>query len=182
VGGSGSCLERQKGTVQNAADQFKDRDELYKNGIGDRRRHRLRTLPLPTVSWQSTKPQFANMRGNGIVGKKAGTLAVSARVSGATGSTTVVVGTGTLLSGAITPANPAVVAGATQQFTATGTFSDGTTEDVTINTHWSSTVPTVATIANAAVHAGLATTFASGTSTIGVNRSGTTTSTNLSAN
>jgi len=92
------------------------------------------------------------------------------------------VGTGTLLSVAITPANSTVVAGATQQFTATGTFSDGTTEDVTINAHWSSTVPTVATIANAPVHAGLATTFASGTSTIGVNRSGTTATTNLSAN
>ena len=141
------------------------------------------TLPLPTVSWHSTKPQFANMRSNGILhAKKGGTLTVSASVSGVTGSTTVVVGTGTLLSVAITPANSTVVAGATQQFTATGTFSDGTTEDVTINAHWSSTVPTVATIANAPVHAGLATTFASGTSTIGVNRSGTTATTNLSAN
>jgi uncharacterized protein YjdB len=141
------------------------------------------TAVLANVSWRSTKPQFANMRSSGILhAKRAGTLTISAITSGVTGSTTVVVGTGTLVSVAITPADSSVTVGATQQFTATGTFSDGTTQDVTINAHWSSTVPTVATIANAPIRAGLATTFASGTTTIGVNRSGTTATTNLSAN
>ena len=141
------------------------------------------TAALANVSWRSTKPQFANMRSSGILhGKRAGTLTVSAAASGVTGTTTVVVGTGTLLSVAITPVDSSVAVGATQQFTATGTFSDGTTQDVTINAHWSSTVPTVATIANAPVRAGLATTFASGTTTIGVNRGGITATTNLSAN
>jgi trimeric autotransporter adhesin len=141
------------------------------------------TAALTNVSWRSTKPQFANMRSSGILhAKRAGTLTVSAVASGVTGTTTVVVGTGTLVSVAITPADSSVTVGATQQFTATGTFSDGTTQDVTINAHWSSTVPTVATIANAPVRAGLATTFASGTTTIGVNHSGITATTNLSAN
>ncbi len=141
------------------------------------------TAALANVSWRSTKPQFANMRSSGILhAKRAGTLTVSAVASGVTGTTTVVVGTGTLLSVAITPADSSVTVGATQQFTATGTLSDGTTQDVTINAHWNSTVPTVATIANAPVRAGLATTFASGTTTIGVNRSGVTATTNLSAN
>jgi uncharacterized protein YjdB len=141
------------------------------------------TSPLPNVSWHSSKPQFANMRSTGILhAKKAGTLTLSATSSGVTGSTTVTIGTGTLVSVAITPANSSVAAGSTQQLTATGTFSDGTTQDVTINSHWSSTVPTVATIANAPVQAGLATTFATGTTTIGVNHSGITATTNLSAN
>jgi len=141
------------------------------------------TSALPIVSWHSSKPQFANMRSTGILhAKKAGTLTLSATSSGVTGSTTVTVGTGTLVSVAITPANSSVTAGSTQQLTATGTFSDGTTRDVTINSHWSSTVPTVATIANAPVHAGLATTFAAGTTTIGINHSGITATTNLSAN
>lgn len=141
------------------------------------------TAALAIVSWRSTKPQFANMRSSGILhAKRAGTLTVSAIASGVTGTTTVVVGTGTLVSVAITPVNSSVAVGATQQFTATGTFSDSTTQDVTINAHWSSTVPTVATIANAPVRAGLATTFASGTTTIGVNRGGITATTNLSAN
>jgi len=141
------------------------------------------TSALPSVSWHSSKPQFANMRSTGILhAKKAGTLTLSAASSGVTGSTTVTVGTGTLISVAITPANSSVAAGSTQQLTATGTFSDGTAQDVTINSHWSSTVPTVATIANAPVRAGLATTFATGTTTIGVNHSGITATTNLSAN
>ncbi len=141
------------------------------------------TSTLATVSWHSTKPQFANVRSTGILhGKKAGTLTLSATSSGVTGSTTVTIGTGTLVSVAITPANSSVTAGSTQQFTATGTFSDSTTQDVTINSHWSSTVPTVATVANAPVHAGLATTFATGTTTVGVNHGGITATTNLSAN
>ena len=141
------------------------------------------TSTLANVSWRSSKPNFANMRSNGILhAKRAGTLTVSASASGVTGTTTVVVGTGTLLSVAITPVNSSVTAGTTQQFTATGTFSDATTQDITINSHWSSTVPTVATIANAPVTAGLAKTFATGTTVIGVNHRGITATTNLSAN
>jgi hypothetical protein len=123
------------------------------------------------------------MRSNGILhAKKSGTLTLSASAFGVTGTTTVVVGTGTLVSIAITPVNSSVSAGATQQFTATGTFSDGTTQDITLYSHWSSTVPTVATIANAPIRAGLATTFASGTTTIGVNHSGTTATATFSVN
>jgi uncharacterized protein YjdB len=141
------------------------------------------TSTLASVSWHSSKAQFANIRSSGILhGKKAGTLTLSATFSGVTGTTTVTIGTGTLVSVAITPANSSVTAGLTQQFTATGTFSDGTTQDVTINAHWSSTAPTVATIANAPVRAGLATTFAAGTTTIGVNHSGITAITLFSAN
>jgi uncharacterized protein YjdB len=141
------------------------------------------TAPLAVVAWRSSKPQFANMRSSGILhAKKAGALTVSASASGVTGTTPVTVGTGTLVTIDITPANSTVTAGSTQQFTATGTFSDGSTQDVTINAHWSSTVPSVSTIANAPVHAGLATTFATGTTTIGVNRGGVTATTPFSAN
>ncbi len=141
------------------------------------------TSALVSVSWHSSKAQFANVRSSGILhGKKAGTLTLSATALGVTGTTTVTIGTGTLVSVAITPANSSVTAGLTQQFTATGTFSDSTTQDITINSHWSSTVPTVATIANAPVRAGFATTFAPGTTAIGVNHSGITATTPFSAN
>jgi uncharacterized protein YjdB len=141
------------------------------------------TSTLANVSWRSSKNNFANVRGSGILhAKKAGNLTLSASSSGITGTTTVIIGTGTLVSVAITPANSSVTAGSTQQMAAIGTFSDGTTQDVTINSHWSSTVPTVATIANAPVNAGLARTFAAGTTTIGVNRGGNTATTTLTAN
>ena len=141
------------------------------------------TATLTNVSWKSSKPQFANVRSSGIVhGKKAGSVTISATAFGLTGTTTLTVGTGTLVSVAVSPINPTISTGSTEQFTATGTFSDGTTQDVTINSHWSSTNSSVATIANAPIQAGLATTHGSGTTNIGANTRGVTSSTSLSAN
>ncbi len=141
------------------------------------------TSVLTAVSWKSSKPQIANLRGSGIVhSKKAGQATITATAFGVKGTTTLTVGTGTLSSIAITPANTSVSAGATQQFTATGTFSDGTTQDVTINSHWSSSVASAATIANGPPQAGLATTYAAGTTTIGANSGGITASTTLVVN
>jgi trimeric autotransporter adhesin len=141
------------------------------------------TATLTNVTWRSSKNNLANMRGNGILhAKKAGTLTVTASAFGVTGSTSLTIGTGTLVSMDITPANPAVAHGNTQQFIALGTFSDSTTQDVSINSHWSSTTPSVATIANAPVNAGLATTKTTGTTTIGVNRGGNIATTTLTAN
>jgi trimeric autotransporter adhesin len=138
---------------------------------------------LSSLSWKSSKPQIANVRGSGIIhGKKVGQVTISATAFGVAGTTTVTVGSGTLVSVVITPANPSVNAGATEQFAATGTFSNGTTQDITINAHWSSSVASVATIANAPSQAGFATTYAHGTTTIGANSGGTTASTTLSAN
>ena len=134
------------------------------------------TAPLTNVSWRSSKNNLANMHGgSGILrAKKAGKLTVTASASGITGTTSVTISSGTLVSIAITPAGASVTAGSTQQFVAMGTFSDGSTQDVTINSHWSSSTPSVATIANASASAGLATTYSRGTSTIGVNSSGIT--------
>jgi hypothetical protein len=74
----------------------------------------------------------------------------------------------------VTP-NPATAsAGTVQQFTATGTFSDGSTQDITLNSHWSSSVASVATIANGPNAAGQASCVAAGTTVIGANSGGTT--------
>ena len=58
-------------------------------------------------------------------------------------------GTGTgpvLLSIAVTPANASILPNRIQPFTATGTYSDGSTHDLTTRVTWSSSVPDVATI------------------------------------
>lgn len=68
----------------------------------------------------------------------------------------------TLNSIAVSPANSSVAAGSTQQFAATGTYSDGSTADLTNQVTWSSSNTAVATISSA----GLATAIAGGTSTI----------------
>ena len=68
----------------------------------------------------------------------------------------------TLLSIQITPANPSISAGATQQFSAMGKYSDGSSQDLTSTAIWNSSNPTVATIAPA----GRATAKAAGTASI----------------
>ncbi|GAC1636306.1 MAG: hypothetical protein NVS9B14_14900 [Candidatus Acidiferrum sp.] len=71
--------------------------------------------------------------------------------------------TKTLTSIAVTPASPAhLKVGATQQFTATGTYSDNTTADITATVTWTSGTPATATISTA----GLATGVAAGTTAI----------------
>jgi uncharacterized protein YjdB len=141
------------------------------------------TAALTSASWKSSKPSVANMRGSGIVrAKKGGTATITATAFGLKATTTLTVSTGTLVAVSITPANTSVAAGGTQQFTATGTFSDGTMQDVTLNAHWSSSVASVATIANAPSVAALATTYTSGQTTIGANVRGVTAITSLGVN
>jgi len=67
---------------------------------------------------------------------------------------------------AITPANPSIAIGATQQFTATGTYSDGSTQNLTTAVTWSSSSTGVAAISNAAGSNGLATSVGAGSTTI----------------
>ena len=52
----------------------------------------------------------------------------------------------TLLSTAVTPANPTVVVGADQQLADTGTYSEGPTADLTTTATWTSSDPAVATV------------------------------------
>src|SRR4029450_12911847 len=67
-----------------------------------------------------------------------------------------------LTSITVTPSNPSVGEGLTKQFTATGKYADGSTQNITRYVTWASSNPAVATI-NAT---GLATTKSVGTSVI----------------
>jgi uncharacterized protein YjdB len=128
---------------------------------------------LSGLTWKSNHPNIANVRSTGVAnGKKLGSVTISASASGVTGTTTLTVSNATLSSIAITPAAPNVALGSTQQFTATGTFSDSSTQDVTLNTHWSSSAASVATIANGPGPAGLATTVGTGSTAIGATNGG----------
>jgi hypothetical protein len=82
--------------------------------------------------------------------------------------TVMLTGTGTaavptLVSIAVTPATATIGINATQQFTATGTFSDNSTKDVTTQSAWTSSNTGTATVGAAT---GLATGVAGGTVTI----------------
>jgi len=72
-----------------------------------------------------------------------------------------------LTSVAVSPASPSVAAGLTQQFTATGTYADGSTADITTQVLWASDTPAVATISSAGLATGVAVGTAQITATMG---------------
>jgi len=72
----------------------------------------------------------------------------------------------TLVAVTVSPAVSSVAAGATQQFTATGIYSDSSTQNLTDVVTWSSSVAGTATISNASGSQGLATAVADGATTI----------------
>jgi uncharacterized protein YjdB len=113
------------------------------------------------AGWSSQSLSVASVSGAGLItAKTAGTSVITASSGTVSGSMTVTVTAATLKSIAVTPANPTVTKGATQQFTATGTFSDNSTQNLTNSVAWSSGTPAVATI----TAAGLATAVGAGSS------------------
>jgi len=72
----------------------------------------------------------------------------------------------------VTPQNAYIAMGTTQQFTAVGTYNDGSTADLTATVSWSSSSTQVATITST----GLMTAQAAGTSTISASFAGVTNS------
>ncbi len=114
------------------------------------------------VTWNSSSPTVATVSTGGMAtGVSAGTTTVSATLSGVSGSTLLTVAP-KLLSIAVTPANPTVQKGGTQQFAATGTYSDNSTQNLTTQVTWASSSPAVATV-NAG---GLATAVGAGTTSV----------------
>jgi len=118
-----------------------------------------------TVTWASstnaaTVSNAAGTRGLVTAGNAAGTTVLSAQVgTGATairGTLTLIISNETLVSIAVTPATITIAAGTTQQFTATGFFTDTSRQDLTETVAWTSATPARATISNATGSKGLA--------------------------
>lgn len=124
-----------------------------------------------TATWNSANTAVATV-GNtsGVKGLassvSAGAATITASWGGISGSTTLTVTAATLVSIAVTPANPSIVAGTTQQFTATGTYSNGATQNLTASATWTSSNTARATVSNAAGSRGLATGVSAGSVTI----------------
>jgi len=93
------------------------------------------------------------------------TITATDLASGISGATTLTV-RAVLLSIQVTPANPTILVGRTKQFTAIGTYNDGTTQNLTGSVTWSSSNASVATISNAPGTSGLASGVSSGLTTI----------------
>jgi uncharacterized protein YjdB len=119
------------------------------------------------VTWSSGNTGIASVSGPGIVsGVELGSTGITATSGAISGSTTVTVTAAVLVSIAVTPAIPTLPLGTTEQFTATGSYTDGSTQDISSTVQWSSDTPTTATIGTTGATIGLATSVGEGTATI----------------
>ncbi len=121
------------------------------------------------VVWSSASPVVADFV-SGIPGRvkgiAPGTAILKATVGSVSSTYLVTVSSATIASIVVTPAAPSVAAGLNTQFTATGTFSDSTTQDLTFDATWSSAPGTFATVSNAPASKGIAHAIAVGSETI----------------
>ena len=88
----------------------------------------------------------------------AGSTSIIATAGSVSGSTSLTVTAVALVSITVTPENKFVGYHTTLQYTATGHFSDNTSQDITTSVTWSSSDTAVATISNQTGSKGLATT------------------------
>jgi hypothetical protein len=103
------------------------------------------------VTWTSSSATVATISNNtGSIGLATstgtGSVTITATIGAVFGTTGMTVTSGQLVSIAVTPANSSIAAGKTQQFTATGTYTDNSTANLTSSVVWASTITTVATI------------------------------------
>jgi trimeric autotransporter adhesin len=118
-----------------------------------------------SATWTSNTPAVATVgNNNGIVrGVSPGTVTISASFGSVpAGSISLTVTNAVLTSVTVTPASVTINQGQNQQFTATGSFDDGTSQVLTTFATWSSSNPGVAVVSNF----GLATASGSGSTTI----------------
>lgn len=105
------------------------------------------------VTWNSSAIAVATVANDvtdGLVtALTAGATTIKAEINGVSASTVLTVTGATLSSIAVTPATASVVAGKKVTLTATGTFSDGTKQDLSTLVSWTCTDYTVATVSNA---------------------------------
>ena len=101
-----------------------------------------------SARWQSSNWRTAVIDWSGVgYGRSSGSVTISATYGSLTPATsTLTVSNATIQSITVNPSNPTVVLGALQQFTASGLFSDGSTQDITTVSRWSSSTPGVAIV------------------------------------
>jgi trimeric autotransporter adhesin len=123
------------------------------------------------VAWSSsdtTVAAISNASGsNGLATSVSqGAVTITATLGTIFGSTGLTVTPAALVSIAVIPANSSIANGTGQQFAATGTYTDNSTQPLTTSVNWSSSDITVASISNASGSNGLATSAGQGPTTI----------------
>lgn len=142
-----------------------------------------------SVVWASADTAVATLNASGAAnsglasGQAAGVAQISATLNNISAAASLTVTNASLTSINVTPANPSVVTGLARQFSATGSYSDGSTADLTLLADWTSADTAVASMSpNQQANSGLATGVLAGTSLIQASYSGVADSTTLTVN
>ena len=106
------------------------------------------------ANWISSNPSVASV-GNGTANGgqttalSTGSATITAMLAGVSASTTVTVTAAQLVSIGIVPAKQNIAKGLSSSLTATGIYTDSSTQNLTTSVTWTSSDPTVASISNA---------------------------------
>ncbi|MDY7226506.1 Ig-like domain-containing protein, partial [Hyalangium rubrum] len=111
--------------------------------------------------WTSSAPQVASVQPQPdgtveVTALKPGSATITVNADGVSGEATLEVTEARLLSLQVSPTSASVLAGLTQQFTAQGTYGDGTTSDVTNSATWTSSNTDLATVSSTGLATGVA--------------------------
>ena len=91
-----------------------------------------------SVTWSSSSVGIGTINSTGLAkGIASGTTSVTATSGSISGSTTLTVTGAQLVSIAISPANSSIAKGTNEPLKATGTYTDGSTQDLTNSVSWS---------------------------------------------
>jgi hypothetical protein len=102
------------------------------------------------ATWQANPPGVASINAQGqLSGRARGVAQASATYNGVTGAMSVTIGSPALLNLVVGPSGSSLPLGETQALTATGTFSDGTLQNLTQQAVWSSSQPAIASVVSA---------------------------------
>jgi hypothetical protein len=116
-----------------------------------------------SATWTSLDSSVATIAPGGLAtAVGTGTATIQAAVGAVMGQASLQVTLAALVSIAIAPANPSIPKGLTQQFTASGTYTDGSTQNLTGSATWTSLEPGILGIAAG----GLGTAVSTGTATV----------------
>ena len=100
-----------------------------------------------TVTWSSSSNSLATVSSGGLVtGVKSGSISITATDNSISNSVKFSI-VAVLQSITVSPMGPAIVVGNKQSFTASGSFNDGSVQDVTATATWTASDATTATLA-----------------------------------
>ena len=110
-----------------------------------------------SVTWESSDISVATIDATGLAtANNKGTTYITAIKDGVSSEQAILTVTDpTLVSIAVLPETASIEVGSTQQFTATGTYSDGSTADLTTEVAWTSSNTAIATIDDSGLATGI---------------------------